>query len=160
MVKDDQSGLRPIYRPKDWNIEARRKEKFKKRNSWSTKGGYVSPIFGPPTPNGELAQQLRKIADIEAEAGVRFKIVETGGNSVKSRIQKSNPTATEGCTNQQCVACKTEKGGGGDCRKGGITYEFECQLCPPDQKSLYIGESSRNLYTRGKEHVDRYRNKK
>ena len=159
MVKDDQKGLRPIYRPKDWNIVSRRREQVKKRNSWSTKGGHVSPIFVPPTPNGELAKELRTIAENETEAGVSFKIVETGGDSVKSRIQKSNPTATKGCTNPECVACKTERGGGGNCRKGGITYQFECQLCPPSQKNLYIGESSRNLFTRGKEHMDMFRNK-
>ena len=34
---------------------------------------------------------------------------------------------------------------------------MECQLCPDDNKSKYIGESSRNLYTRSKEHLANYR---
>ena len=38
----------------------------------------MAPIFVPPTPNGELAARLRKIATTEAEAGVNFRIVETG----------------------------------------------------------------------------------
>jgi hypothetical protein len=41
----------------------------------------VAPIFVPPTPNGELAARLRKTAATEAEAGVNFRIVETGGRS-------------------------------------------------------------------------------
>ena len=42
-------------------------------------------------------------------------------------------------------------------RGGGINYEVECQLCPVGERSLYIGESSRNLYTRSKEHESYYR---
>ena len=36
-------------------------------------------------------------------------------------------------------------GGGGNCR---VNYELECQLCPQDNKTVYIGETGRNLYTR------------
>ena len=42
------------------------------------------------------------------------------------------------------------------CRKSNIQYEIECELCPSDSRSMYIGESSRNLYTRAKEHLDNY----
>ena len=38
-----------------------------------------------------------------------------------------------------------------------LIYEVECQLCPVGARSLYIGESSRNLYTRSKEHEANYR---
>ena len=39
----------------------------------------------------------------------------------------------------------------------GVNYEVECQLCPNDAKSVYIGETSQNLYTRSREHLSRYR---
>ena len=39
MVEDEKAGKRPLYRPKDWNIVTRRKEKVKKRHEWSTRGG-------------------------------------------------------------------------------------------------------------------------
>ena len=52
---------------------------------------------------------------------------------------------------------KKAGGQGGDCEGGGINYEIECQLCDDGDKSVYIGESSRNLYTRCKEHLQRYR---
>ena len=29
-----------------------------------------------------------------------------------------------------------------------VNYEIECQLCPPGQRAKYIGEYSRNLFTR------------
>ena len=91
-LEEDRNGTRPIYRPKEWNIVARRSEKERKKNDWSTRGGYIAPIFVPPTPNGELARALREITDNEAENGVHFKIVETGGISVKNKSStvKSN----------------------------------------------------------------------
>ena len=158
MLEEDRNGTRPIYRPKEWNVAARRSEKEKKKNDWSTRGGHIAPIFVPPTPNGELARELRKIADSEAEDGVHFKIIETGGTSIKNKVQKSNPTGMAGCDSPECLPCKTGRGEGGDCRGCGITYQLECQLCPGGQKSLYLGETARNLFTRGGEHLDNYRN--
>ena len=48
-------------------------------------------IFVPHTPNSELAKSLRKIADTEAEAGVHFNVIETGGLSMRRVLQRSNP---------------------------------------------------------------------
>ena len=95
MLEEDADGIRPLYRPKDYEVVARRREKEGKINNWSNRGGYIAPIFVPPTPNSELANCLKMIAESEAEAGIRFRIVETGGRTVKSILQKSNPTATE-----------------------------------------------------------------
>ena len=38
-------------------------EKKQKKKNWSTKGGYIAPIIVPATPNSELANELRKIAE-------------------------------------------------------------------------------------------------
>ena len=96
MVRKDLENVRPLYRPKDWNVVARRKEKQNKKHEWSTRGGFIAPIFVPPTPQNELANSPKAIAESEAEAGVVFKIVETGGLSVKSILQRSNPLETPG----------------------------------------------------------------
>ena len=79
---------------------------------------------------------------------------------MKHTVQKSNPTATPGCPSKDCLACKEGRGKGGSCLKSNIQYELECGLCTEEQKGVYIGESSRNLYTRGKEHVGKYRSRK
>ena len=155
MVKDDREDVRPLYRPKDWDTVNRRNKKRNKRNNWSGKGGHIAPIFVPPTPNGELAKSLREITERETELGVKFLIVETDGIPVQYKVQKSNPTATRGCDDLDCLPCKSGKGDGGNCRSCGANYKVECGMCPAGQ-SLYYGETSRNLYTRGKEHVDRY----
>ena len=111
----------------------------------------------PPTPNSELANSLKAIADSESEAGVHFKIIETGGLSMRSVLQRSNPLETAGCDTQDCLPCKHGRGEGGNCAGCGINYEIECQLCPEEEKSVYIGETSRNLYTRSSEHMSSYR---
>ena len=92
-----------------------------KRHNWSTKGGHVAPIFVPPTPNSELASILKEVVDREAEAGVSFKIVETSGITVKTVLQMSNPTATPGCTDVECLACRQ-----GTLGLSGSTHFFDC----------------------------------
>ena len=118
---------------------------------------HCANICTPPTPNSELANSLKVIAESEAEAGIRFRIVETGGRSVKSILQKSNPTANVGCEEEDCLPCRPGRGEGGDCRRCGINYSVECQLCPDGQKAIYHGETARNLYTRGMDHEENFR---
>ena len=50
-----------------------------------------------------------------------------------------------------------EEGRGAAVGGVGVNYDLECQLCPDQEKSSYIGETSRNLYTRSKEHLSRNR---
>ena len=160
MKEEDSKGIRPLFRPKGWMADERRKKKKSKKQNWSTTGGYVAPIFVPPTPNGELARELRMIADREAELGVKFKVIESGGLTIRRQVQKSNPTANTGCQDDRCYACKFGQGEGGNCTRSNIEYQFECQLCPPGDQAVYIGETSRNLFTRALEHTANYRNRK
>ena len=59
--------------------------------------------------------------------------------------------------------CKDERKAG--CRQSNICYEMDCKECSrtaeqtnrPKDKTVYIGETSRNLYTRGVEHMYKYR---
>ena len=79
-------------------------------------------------------------------------IIETGVHSMRRVLQRSNPLETPGCESQDCLPCQHGRGEGGSCRGCGINYEVECQLCPEGERSLYIGETSRNLFTRSREH--------
>ena len=76
---------------------------------------------------------------------------------MRTILQRSNPLETVGCDDPKCLPWKPGKGEGGNCSGSGVNYEVECQQCPEGSKSLYIGESARNLFTRGNEHVSRYR---
>ena len=151
--QDHNNGIRPIFRPKDWNKEERKERKQRNKTDWATKGGHIAPIFVPATPRGELAKEMKKVADVEARDGIHFKIVEMGGRTIKSELQRSNPTATPGCNKDDCLACKTGgRGKGGQCHRNNVNYKISCGLCPEGRRAVYIGETSRNLYTRAKQH--------
>ena len=95
---------------------------------------------------------LRAVAEKEGKEGVRFNIIETGGKTLKREIQKSNPTSTPGCSKEDCLCCAEERGKGGQCHRPNVNYEIECRLCPVNNRPKYVGETSRNLYTRMAEH--------
>ena len=52
MIEQDRKGVRPVYRPKEWNIVTRRKEKEKKKYEWSTQGDISTQFSSPPPPVG------------------------------------------------------------------------------------------------------------
>ena len=156
MVKDEEEARRPMHRPKHWQKEERLKDKRRKKHTWATKGGCIAPIIIPPTPNSELLNMLRDVAKAEALPGLKFKIVESGGKTIKSSMQKSNPTSSGSCQGGDCVACRGGRESAGSCRKSNVVYEYRCQLCPPDSQAVYFGETARNLYTRGREHSRNY----
>ena len=144
-----RNGERPLYRPYDWNREGRDREKKEKRLCWYTKGGYESVIFVPSTPRSELQQKYQREID---RHGLRIRAVEHGGRTVKSTLQRSNPFRFATCGRQSCFVCET--GGSGSCEKEGVTYEIECVNCEEDgERSVYIGETSKNAYTRGRKHL-------
>ncbi|CAH3180159.1 unnamed protein product, partial [Porites lobata] len=71
----DQTGVKPMYRPKEWSQNERRKEKEEKRRSWYRKGNYSSVIFVPATPESSLKRSLDE--DVK-KSGLRIRIVEKG----------------------------------------------------------------------------------
>ena len=141
----DQTGVKPMYRPKEWRQNERRKEKEEKRRSWYRKGNYSCVIFVPATPGSSLKRLLDE--DVK-KSGLRIRIVEKSGMSVKRVLQRSDPFKKRTCERECCFVCRT--GGIGPCDSCGVTYEIKCQTC--GQK--YVGETARSAFTRGKEHLD------
>ena len=41
---------------------------------------------------------------------IRFKVMEVGGKTVKRTLQRSNPTAKPESEDDDCIACKDERG--------------------------------------------------
>ena len=77
----------------------------------------------------------------------KIKIVETAGDSIKSILQKSHPFPHQKCSDHEnCMVCNN---GRGNCRANNITYKIECEC-----EDQYIGETARNGYSRGKEHLN------
>lgn len=151
--KEERNGIRPVFRPKMWQKEERKKKKREKKHEWATKGGYLAPIFVPSSPGGELAKRMRQVMKDEKKGNINFNIVEMGGRTLKRELQRSNPTATPGCSKQDCLGCRSKRGEGGQCHQNNVNYEITCKLCGEADPTVYIGETSRNMYTRGGEHM-------
>ena len=143
-VREDEEGVRPLFRPKDWKKEERANLKRKNKHEWATKGGCLAPIFVPSTPGGELMKRMKKVINNESKAGVKFKLVEVGGRTLKSSLQTSNPTGTPACQDIDCICCSTQgegtrvkrKMGGSQCRISNVNYEIECLVCQEGDRSF------------------------
>ena len=102
-------------------------------------------IFVPATPGGELRKRYQKLI---SDANVKIAVAEIPGTSLKKKLQKSDPFKEKKCRDTiNCMVCGGE-GEGGRCRSEGATYEIVCKGC----NGKYVGETSRNAFTRGREH--------
>ena len=161
MLGSNREGKQPMYRSKEW-IKANRNQvglgcgKSGKSN-WIAKGGYDTVMFVPATPQSELAQLWRGVVD-NFNGPIKVKIVEEGGRTLKSKLQKSNPRKVIGCVELDCLVCTNGRGEGGDCQRPNVGYKIKCLDCP--NNVLYIGETSKSGYLRGLDHVKNYRGKK
>ena len=152
MLEEERRGGRPINAPKSWEEDRRQRSKEMAPKSWFRKGGYHVPLFVPHTPGEEL---VKKIKEKEAENNqgrrVRFKIVGRGGVTLEEKLKRSNPWSGGRCGRARCFPCKGE--GGGDCWKESVCYDLWCEECGV-KVCAYKGESGRNGFTRGGEHLD------
>ena len=148
------SGERPLYRPRNWQQQARQEAKLLKRVSWYRPADTV--LFLPATPGGELAEQARKVLEEEApRLGMSIRVVERAGISVKRQLAKTDLAAGEPCKQLDCLACISNPGEGGGLRhqRAGVLYRGTCKICAAQGRStIYYGESGYNGYTRLGEH--------
>ena len=145
---NEERGFRPMHRPKTWRRTERIIEKEEKKKTWYKQGGFDTVLFVPTTPDGEL----RKMYEREIRrSGIRMKVVEKTGRTLKSQLQTSNPFRETNCGRRDCFVCTTF--GQGNCNTESITYRIDCSSeC---EKGVYKGETAYNAYTRGKEHMSR-----
>ena len=156
MVKAHMEGTHTLYRDSNWERKVRSAKKQRKKAGWA--GDSDGVIFVQATPNGMLAKKFREVVE-KFPGSVSFKVEEKGGRSMKSILQNTNPTRKKGCNATDCFACSNGKGEGGECRKPNVGYEIECDECAGTQTVLYLGETGRNAYVRGLEHIRMYKNK-
>ena len=153
MLDKDQRGEEPLYRPREWRKVERAMERRAKKSEWfkgTKKKKNETVIFVPTTPGGELRK--RYLEKIE-EAKIKIAVAEVPGRSLKKRLQRSDPFKGRKCEDpDKCMVCM---GGGRGCRSNGVTYEVKCKKCG----DCYVGETGRNAYTRGLEHLEGIINK-
>ena len=130
-------------------------------------------LFVEQTPNGELAARLRELLlRLEPTLGFTMKIVERTGASLRSQFPLYNLWEGAACGRGECIPCAQEVEFKQPCTTNSMVYENVCVSCNPgtggkrELESLvttiptaYVGETSRSIMERTKEHWSSYRSK-
>ena len=78
------------------------KEKKRKKKTWFKGDGSEAVFFVDATPESKLAEECRKEFK---KSGLKVKVVERSGRSIKRTLVKSNPFKKPGCGNTRCQVC-------------------------------------------------------
>ena len=159
MQKREEEGGQPVDRPRDFDEVGRRRKKVEKVGRWfrkeqrgtTTREGV---IIIPPTPDGALAKALKRVCEEELKGSkINLSVQERGGKQLGQLLGTSVPGASnkKHCERQTCFPCNT--GQEGVCRRTGVGYEITCNLCA-QIVSKYAGETGKNLFNRGENHVN------
>ena len=131
--------------------EAERAEaKTRKRDWYKDDKNYDSVMFVQPTEKSKLKNRIQQIA---RRNGVKLKVVEKAGQTVKKVLQRSNPFGKRVCGREDCLVCQLGKPG--DCRKRGCVYQLKCK----EDWRKYRGQTGRSTYERLKEEMKDWRNR-
>ena len=142
MVHKDEMGVEPLYRGKNWNYTERVAEKRRKRGSWFKGDGSEAVFFVDATPGSQLASLCQKEFK---KSGLKIKVVERSGRSIKKTLVKSNPFKEKGCGRSSCKLCTL--GMEVDCRARGVHYKIWCDGSSCTNVD-YEGETSRSAEER------------
>ena len=159
MQRREQEGGQPVDRPRSYDEEGRRRRKEGKRGRWYRKEPRGTSIregalIIPPTPDGELAKALKRACEDELKGSkISLSVQERGGRQLGQVLGNSVPGASrrKHCQRPRCFPCNT--GQEGVCRRTGVGYEISCNICEQTISSKYAGETGRNLFKRGDEHL-------
>ena len=92
-------------------------------------------------------EEAHKISDI-----CRIRFIETSGRKYIDQLKVTDPFQKQCAPCVNCLSCRYSKSAT-NCRVANVGYSITCKLCK-DRKieQIYIGETCRNIYIRGKEH--------
>ena len=156
MCKEEDSGVRPVHRPRGWMTKERRLERERKVSSWhySQDNQASAQLILDPTA-GSLTKEMKDVCvKFQEVTGMMAAVVEKAGAANK-KLAKSEPLQRNGCGRAKCFPCST---GGGKCEKNGVCYKIRCETCLRAGRSAqYDGEAGKNAFTRGYEHQDAIR---
>ena len=130
-------------------------------------------LFVEQTANGELAMRLREMFKrLEPTLGFTVKTVEKTGSKLRSKFPLYNLWDGIPCGRQECIPCGQGAEFVQPCTKTSVVYENVCLDCNPGaggEKELreiktsiptaYVGETSRSIWERTKEHWSSYKSR-
>jgi hypothetical protein len=157
-VVDNKNGTKVMYKPRELNRAARKKAK--KQNNWNwwkkpdkKRGKPISIMKVPFTYDSKLKKLFEKKT---SEHNIFIKFIETSGHSLQNLLEQPNPFKEPTCGRENCFPCKQRHGG--KCEKRGAGYVITCEEGDCKEKVVeYNGESGKNGFSRGVEHLDDYK---
>ena len=110
-------------------------------------------LFIKRTPGGRLVNLLRKEEEkLFPVIGHRLKLVEKCGVKLKNVLWKADPWGGIACDDLKCPIC-LEESDRPICKVANAIYTNTCKICMKEgKKTQYVGETSRTLIERSKEH--------
>ena len=121
----------------------------------NTKGGRLAKVF---------KEEERRLGNM---TGYNIRVAEMAGMAgmaLSRLLPRANPWGTRDCGRYDCPVCDQGDEKMQNCKQRNILYESSCKLCQVDgktagklddevgNKGVYLGETSRSMYERGKEH--------
>ena len=175
----DGSGGRRMYRTKEERADQRKREGGKaSKADWFRKGGFTSVLNVPATQGSLLAKEVAKVLqEYTSPDGLRPRVQERPGRSVKCILTKSNPFPTDTCGRSLCPWNARGEKCQEKCYKESICYVAFCRQCRAEteeqessqehessqeqeqessqrvKEQAYIGETSRSIVSRIRSHV-------
>ena len=93
-------------------------------------------------------KEIQRCAD---KNKVRLKVIERVDDSIRQKLQWSNPFKRTECGKDSCLVCERETSV--DCRTRGCVYEMLCAEC----RRKYRGQTGHCIQKRTKQHFDGWR---
>ena len=156
MCEDEDNGVRPVHRPREWKERERRLEKEAKVGNWhqAHRNQVSAPLILDPVAGVMVGEMKEVCKRFESLTGMRV-VVQTRAGKANKQLAKSEPLRSKKCGREECLVCATR---GGSCEKNGAGYQIRCETClRSGRTSTYDGETGRNCFCRGKEHQDALR---
>ena len=150
---------RPVNQTRDLDVSRRKKRSV--QHDWFAKGEvkFDSVLFVPASHGSQLAKDIKDIEAANRQGRkTRIKIVELTGKTVRNSIAKNYPWRFEGCGSDECFHCTTNEDPTISCRTPGVGYTITCTICGVGGVlAQYQGESGRNMFSRGKDHIREFK---
>ena len=127
----------------------------------------ISVLFVDSSKGGLLAKKFKEEERrLGRMTGYNIRIAEMAGMPLSRLLPSTNPWGPDDCGREDCPVCSQEDEKPQSCKTRNILYKGSCRICQVDgqqsgrmdkkdgsSKGIYVGESSRSMYERGKEHV-------
>ena len=117
----------------------------------------TTKMFIPPTPGSKLLKKLMDVEDIFKQNGRMewgVKLVEKSGVSLINTLRTRYPIESGCPLGEECRVCNQDAL---NCTPKGVVYRASCTVCKQNLTDggafKYIGETSRPLRLRAKEHM-------